>query len=216
VTTRSSQQTLVEVFREYVYLDEAGKQVTKNAGIMLDVLPNKTAEDQIALDVSSRIVEFVGFAGPKGGGEQPIVPKKVVQPDGTTAEPAGDVKEAEARELTFYSRAVLFSEKIAGSSKEVPTFKERKEKVNVVMTSGQTMVLEMEPRTDEQIVQEVDEAGHVISEKSDVVTRRMIVFLTAYLVDPAFGQRPAPQDAPAPPPTPAKTIPAEVTSPLPR
>jgi beta-lactamase regulating signal transducer with metallopeptidase domain len=184
LTTRSGQQAEIEVFREFTYTDEAGKQVTRNLGTMLAVLPNVTAEGPIALDVSPRVVEFMGFAGLKGGGEVPISAKEVFHPDGTTSEAVSDVEKVEARAATFYGRVIESVGALSKAGKK-PIFRERKAKAKVLMTSGETIVLEVEPRMDEQIVEEVDEKDNVISSKIDIFHRRMIVFVTAYVIDPA-------------------------------
>jgi hypothetical protein len=197
VTTRSGQQAELEVCREFVYPDEAGEQVTKNPGIKLTLVPTITAEDQIDLDFSSRIVEFEGFENPKSDGEESIFAKKVLHPDGTTTESVRDVKKAEMRESTFDARGALLSERIVAPSKagKKPIFNERNAKVHVVMTSGQTMVMEMEPRTDKQIVEELDEKDRVISSKTELNHRRVFVFVTARLIDGTTGKPPVPKKA---------------------
>lgn len=190
ITTRSGQRAEIEVIREFVYQDEAGKQDTKHPGVTLAVLPKMAAADQITLDLSPQVVEFEGFAAPKSGGEEPIFYKKILYPDGTSTEFANNVEKGEVRESKFDARGVLLSEKTvpAPKARGEPIFNERKANAKIALTSGQTVILEMEPRTDKQLVEETDEAGRVISSKTDVFRRRLFVFVTASLVDPATGK----------------------------
>jgi type II secretory pathway component GspD/PulD (secretin) len=69
-----------------------------------------------------------------------------------------------------------------------PRFNENKMTANNVVTSGNTIVLEMNTRTDEQLVQDTDGANRVISSKTVLYKKRLLVFITAYLVDPATGK----------------------------
>lgn len=65
-----------------------------------------------------------------------------------------------------------------------PIFSVHQARKKVVMKSGQTAVLEMEPKTDKQTVEEEDAAGRIES-RTELHHRRTLVFVTAYLVDPA-------------------------------
>jgi bla regulator protein blaR1 len=198
VTTRPGQKAEVEICREFVYPDGAGKQVTEKPGIKLTVVPRITAANQIGLDFSSRIVEFEGFDNPKSDAEGPVFAKKVLHPDGTTTESVRDVKKAEVRESTFDARGSVLSERIVDPSEagKKPVFTERNAKVDVVMTSGETMVLEMESRTDKQIVEELDEKDRVISSKTELNHRRVFVFVTARVIDRATGKPRVSKQAP--------------------
>jgi type II secretory pathway component GspD/PulD (secretin) len=74
------------------------------------------------------------------------------------------------------------------SGQEEPVLKERKASVNVVMVPGTTSVLEMEPTTDKQLVQETDAADRIISSKTMLYHKRLLVFVTASWADPATGK----------------------------
>ncbi|MEZ0385887.1 MAG: hypothetical protein ACAI34_02380, partial [Verrucomicrobium sp.] len=140
ITTKSGQQARVEVVRKFTYKDEKNKEAARNPGVTLAVTPRIKKDDQIALDVSSQIVEFEGFVKHKKSGWQE------------------------------------------------PIFTERKVKINTSLPPGQTVVLEMNPRIDKQIVEETDGAGRTISSETVLYTRRLLVFVTAYYVDPATGK----------------------------
>lgn len=206
VTTRSGQQAKVEVVREFVGPDEEGKQIPDEAsnrdivqpGVTLAVIPKITAGDQIVLDLSSQIVEFEGFKNAKSDTESPIYSKKILHADGTTTEFANDMERDEVRESKFDARGVLLSKRTLPFSKtrKEPIFTERKAKANVVMTSGQTMVLEMDPKTDKQVVEEVDEKDRVISSTIKLYHRRIFVFVTAHLVEPVTGKPRTPISTP--------------------
>jgi len=69
-----------------------------------------------------------------------------------------------------------------------PIFTERKTTARVTMPSGETLILEMAPRTDKQLVEDTDGAGHVIRSATVFYHRRTLVFVSAAVVDPATGQ----------------------------
>lgn len=46
----------------------------------------------------------------------------------------------------------------------------------------------MEPRIDKQAVEETDGAGRIIKQETRLYTRRMLVFVTVFHVDPATGK----------------------------
>lgn len=68
-----------------------------------------------------------------------------------------------------------------------PIFSVQQARKNVVMKSGQTAILEMEPKTDKQTVQEEDAAGRIES-RTELHHSRTLVFVTAYLIDPTTGK----------------------------
>jgi len=69
-----------------------------------------------------------------------------------------------------------------------PNFTERKMSAGATLTSGQTVILEMQPRTDEQTVEDTDEAGKVISSQTNHIVARLLVFVTAEVVDAGTGK----------------------------
>ena len=78
---------------------------------------------------------------------------------------------------------------------EEPVFSERKASERVTLTTGQTFVLELASRTDQQTVEEEDAAGRVISSRTDKFTRRTLVFVTTFLLDPVTGKPRSPKDS---------------------
>jgi beta-lactamase regulating signal transducer with metallopeptidase domain len=194
LTARSGQPAKVEVVREFVYHDEAGKPVTVYPGVTLAVIPLVTAENQIELDLSPQVLEFEGFEGLEEDGEA-IVSRKVMHTDGTTTESANDVGKGEVRESKFDARGVLLSKRTVPSSKSradayaKPIFTKRTGTASATIGSGQTMVLELHGRMDAQTVQELDAQDRVISSKIDLFHRRLFVFVTATLLDPVTGKR---------------------------
>lgn len=71
--TRDRQQARFEVVREFSYKDEAERQATKKPGVTLSVTPKLKKTGEIALDVSSQVMEFEGFLPhKKSGWQEPI------------------------------------------------------------------------------------------------------------------------------------------------
>ena len=66
-----------------------------------------------------------------------------------------------------------------------PIFLERALQWHARVTPGETTVLELESKTDHQIVQDEDGAGHVFHTETVTYKRRLLVFVTAEWVDPA-------------------------------
>jgi general secretion pathway protein D len=196
ITARSGQQARLEIVREFVYPDEAeaGKQVTVNPSVTLAVLPKMTADNQITLDLSPQVTEFEGFAAPKKNADSPVITRTIFHADGTTTESVSDGDKGEVSESKFNARGELLSKKTVPSSEAArePIFTVRKIHVDAAMTSGQTIVLEMDSRTDKQLVQETNENGDVISSKTVLYHRRLFVFVTADLVDSVTGKLRAP------------------------
>ncbi|MDB6119082.1 MAG: hypothetical protein JWO08_2863 [Verrucomicrobiaceae bacterium] len=115
--------------------------------------------------------------------------KPAVRNTGVTFGVLAKIRRDDLLDLDLYPQIVEVDSMMnLGNGREKPVFKERKATVSAAMTAGQTIVLEMEPRTDKQLVQETDEAGHIISTRTDVYSSRMLVFVTAYLVDPVTGK----------------------------
>jgi beta-lactamase regulating signal transducer with metallopeptidase domain len=139
VTTKSGQPAKIEVVREFVYTDKAGKPIPVNTGVTLSVHPKITDDGQIELDLTPQVLEFMGFVTHKSGWQE-------------------------------------------------PTFSDRKVKVQAEMISGTTMVLELPMRTDEQQVQDADGAGNIIKSWTEYFQRRLYVFVTAQLIEPATGK----------------------------
>lgn len=142
VVTRARQQARVEVVRQFAHKDKAGRDATESPGVSLIVTPRMKDGNRIALDVSTKAVEFMGFVDHKS--------KK------------GTWKEA--------------------------TFNRRKAQADVVMSPGQTLVLETDAREDTQFVQDADEHGKIISSTTEIIHRRLFAFITAHVVDPATGK----------------------------
>lgn len=67
-------------------------------------------------------------------------------------------------------------------------FTERKAPTKVAVTPGHTVVMELLPRTDKQIVEDEDESGHIISRKTNSFIRRTLVFVTPQVVEPTSGK----------------------------
>lgn len=189
VTARSGQEAKVEVVRDFGYPDEAERQATTEIGVFFAVVPRRIGDNQIALDMSSKIVEFEGFEESKHDREEAVVSRKVLHKDGTSTESASDVEKGEMSESKLDARGVLLSSKrVPLKSKSQPIFSERKGKANVEMASGRTMVVEMDSKTDKQTIEETDERGSVISSRIELTHRRVWAFVTAQLVDPATGK----------------------------
>jgi hypothetical protein len=139
------------------------------------------------------VVEFDGFETPKTDAKASAISKKVLHPDGTTTESASDGEKGEVLESTFDARGNLLSKKTvpaseANASTRKPIFNECSSKAHVVIPPGQTLVLEMESRTDKQTVQENDESGRVTSSKIDLFHHRLFIFVTAVVIDPVTGK----------------------------
>jgi beta-lactamase regulating signal transducer with metallopeptidase domain len=78
VISRSGQEAMSEISREFAYKDSEGKAASKNLGTKLTLLPKVTGEDQIDLNLSPQIVEFEGFLKHASGVEQPIFRERKV------------------------------------------------------------------------------------------------------------------------------------------
>ncbi len=66
-----------------------------------------------------------------------------------------------------------------------PSFSDRNVNVSTVLSSGKTVVLELQGRTDGQLVQDTDGKGNIISSRTDYFTKRLLVFVTASILPPA-------------------------------
>ncbi|QIF00913.1 M56 family metallopeptidase [Roseimicrobium sp. ORNL1] len=183
VTTRAGQRAKVEVVREFAYASETGQQETENVGVTLNVMPKITAEQKIALDLAPQVSEFEGFAPPGGAKEGPVSARTVLHSDGTRTESASNAEKGELRESKYDARGELQSQTVVPYRK--PIFSKRKAEVHAVIASGETVVLELDPRTDKQLVEETDEAGRVIKSETISFQRRCFVFVTATVVKPA-------------------------------
>ncbi|WP_133796246.1 hypothetical protein [Prosthecobacter fusiformis] len=151
------------------------------------MLPEIRADSRIALDVSLQIVEFAGFEDPKPVVQEPVISRILTHADGTRTESATDAEKDELRESKFDAQGVLLSTKTVPLSKDMevkskhPMISTRHFKSDVVMPFGQTLVLEMDPRTDTQNVEEEDASGNIINSQTVLHKRRTLVFITAYL-----------------------------------
>lgn len=183
VTTRSGQQARIEVVREFAYPDEKGRQDTENVGVTLVVTPQLTAEGKVELDLHPQVVEFEGFARPENTKDEPVSARKVVHSDGTSTESASNAEKGEVRSFKYDAQGVLQSESVAPYTR--PIFSKRKAEAHAVIASGETVVLELDPRTDKQLVEETDEAGRVIKSETIAFQRRCFVFVTATVLKPA-------------------------------
>lgn len=195
VTTRSGQQANIEVIREFVYANETGKQDTENVGVTLAVMPKITADNKIALDLAPQVSEFDGFAPPGGAKEGPVSARTVLHSDGTRTESASDAEKGELHESKYDARGVLKSQSVVPYRK--PIFTKRKAEAKVEITPGGTVVLELDPRTDKQLVEETDEAGRTIKSETISFQRRCFVFVTAILVDPVTSKPMVPKSGSA-------------------
>jgi beta-lactamase regulating signal transducer with metallopeptidase domain len=190
VTTRSGQPARIEVVREFVYPDNKSRQVTENVGVFLELTPKVTVEEQITLALAPKVVEFEGFAPAEGAGPDSVSVRRVLHPDGTSTESVSDVVRGEVEESTYDAKGALISQTRVPYKK--PVFSKREAKADVVLSSGQTVVLELNPRTDKQLREETDGAGRVIKSEIIFIQRRCFVFVTATLIDP-MGKPPAPK-----------------------
>jgi len=188
--TKAGQQARVEVQREFIYPDQTVKVADKDrmkVGVTLAVLPTLTAHDQLSLDLSAQVVEFDGFADAKADESAPVVATKVLHPDGTTTESVSDPASKEQRESTFDAHGKVLSRTTGPLPKTArqPIFSRRKVAATVALAPGQTSILELDPRTDTQTVQETDDSGRIISSEIRLIRRRTFVFVTATLAQPA-------------------------------
>jgi beta-lactamase regulating signal transducer with metallopeptidase domain len=182
LTTRGGRQARVEVVREFISPDKSSKQAAENVGVTLVVTPKITAEKQIEMELSPKIVEFEGFAGPDNASDEPVSARKILHSDGTSTVSASDAMRGEVDEASYDARGALISRTKVPYTK--PIFSKREVQGQVVMTSGQTVVLELQPRTDKQLVEETDSAGRTIKSETVSFQRRCFVFVTATLIDP--------------------------------
>ena len=79
VTTRSGQQAKVEVVREFIYKNKAGKPIHVNPGVTLSALPRITDDGQIEIDMTPRVMEFMGFVDHKDGWKEPTFSDRKVK-----------------------------------------------------------------------------------------------------------------------------------------
>jgi type II secretory pathway component GspD/PulD (secretin) len=102
------------------------------------------------------------------------------------------IKVGNELELDFSPQVVEHDRSVKHESGwEEPLFKVRKANMSVVITSGHTFVLELDPRTDKQLVEDRDERDRLISTTTEVFHRRLFVFVTATILDPAADKKPA-------------------------
>jgi beta-lactamase regulating signal transducer with metallopeptidase domain len=185
VTARSGQAAKVEVVREFVYPAGAMKTDTMDVGVILEAMPKLTAGNRIALHLRPQVVEFEGFQPLNGNVEvpEPVVAKKILHDDGTITESINDGDRGVVSQSKYDASGVLTARTTIPSSQQKPIFTKRRADVDVVVTSGETMILEMESRTDRQTVQENDGADRVVSSKTERIQRRLFVFVTAKVTD---------------------------------
>lgn len=186
VTTRSGQQARIELVREFTYPDKRNKPLTEDVGVTLVVTPKVTAGDQIAVELSPKVVEFEGFSRPPWHEPAEVSSKRILHSDGTGTESASDVEKGEVRESTYDARGVLQSQTVVPYTK--PVFTTREAKADVVLTSGHTVAIELQPRIDKQLLEETDEAGRTIKSETVSFQRRCFVFVTATVVDSMTGK----------------------------
>ncbi|MEZ0276338.1 MAG: hypothetical protein ACAH88_15620 [Roseimicrobium sp.] len=79
VTTRSGQQAKIEVVREFIYKNKAGKPIHVNPGVTLSALPRITDDGQIEIDMTPRVMEFMGFVDHKDGWKEPTFSDRKVK-----------------------------------------------------------------------------------------------------------------------------------------
>jgi len=187
VLTRSGQPARIEVVREFVYPDNKSRQVTENVGVFLELTPKVTREEQITLALAPKVVEFEGFAPAEGASPDSVSVRKVLHPDGTSTLSASDAVRGEVEESTYDAKGALISMTRVPYKK--PVFSKREAKADVVLSDGQTVVMELQPRTDKQLVEETDAAGRTIKSETISFQRRCFVFVTANLIDPAADKK---------------------------
>jgi beta-lactamase regulating signal transducer with metallopeptidase domain len=145
----------------------------------VDVLATPRVTTRSGQEAKIKIVRE--FVNPAGAGYTPA--KEV----GVTLSALATVTGADVIDVDLTPQIVEFDGFVKDKGGvQQPIFSERQLKASVTMTSGQTLVIEMAPRTDKQTSEE-REAGRV-TVKSLSVTRRTLLFAAAHLIDPATGK----------------------------
>ena len=205
VTTKSKQNVLVEVVREYKFANEwrTNPQTgvvepsafgSRDVGVKFGATPEVGADGIITLNMKPEIVELEGLVDLDADANA-IIGK----PDAKL--PAGE-----------RVMAMTDMTKIPKGHRTQPVFNVRKMEANVAVRSGQTIVLGGMDRTDVQTVEDTDPKTGRTKTTQVHLTRRLFVMVTASIVDPAEAPPvPAGQEGAASGPKPLNVVSDEMT-----
>ena len=124
----------------------------------------------------------------KVGREMTFPPEKMIPPQevGVTLNVLPAIAGHGSYDVTMEPRIVEFVRLAKDSNgKEQPVLSERKAHARVLMKPGQTAVLDLGSRTDEQRVEEEGADGSIVASRTDRFTRRAIAFITTRAAEPA-------------------------------
>lgn len=173
VVTRSKQRAIVEIIREFRYANEWEKDEKrgawkpssfemKNVGITLEIEPTVREDGLVMLHCAPSVVEFLGFIDldAKGKAAQPKADLSKPLKDRLALRPAGEVPDGHRAQ---------------------PVFSTHRVKADILMESGQTLLLECGPA-------EVENAAvggkDSVKAEGEAQPRRLVILVTPILVKP--------------------------------